>query len=173
MSGELSIRGYAEHRRSRGLPGATKASVEKALTTGRIVRTESGKIDPDQADAAWQANTTPRTAPAPGKPAVASAPGKASSAAGNDLSDYQRNRAEREYFLRKSAELEYAEEAGQLVRVEKVKSEYFRICRVVRSALEAVPGQTAPHLVGLTDIAEIQRIMRNEIRKALAGLADV
>ena len=172
---ELSIRGYAEHRARRGLKGGTKAAVEKALASARIPRTKSGKIDPVAADAAWEANTTPRPLPATDLEAASTAgppprPGRASE---EDLSDYQRNRAEREYFLRKSAELEYAEEARLLVRVEQVKAEYFRICRVARSTLEAVPAQAAPQLVGMTDVAEIQRVLREEIRTALASLADV
>lgn len=162
---ELSIRAYAEHRRGLGLPGGTKAAVEKALAAQRILRTASGKIDPVAADAAWAEHTTPRASQAPAEHAAA-APSEISS-------DYQRNRAEREYFLRKTAELEYAEEARLLTRVEDVKAEYFRLCRLTRAALEAVPAKAAPQLVGLTDLSEIQRLLREEIRKALAGLADV
>jgi hypothetical protein len=161
---ELSIRAYAEHRQQRGLPGGTKAAVEKALATGRITRTTSGKIDPAAADASWAEHTAPR----PGQ-VQADRPGPARA---TDISDYQKNRAEREYFLRKTAELEYAEEARQLVRVDDVKAEYFRLCRLVRAALEAVPAQVAPRLVGLTDQAEIQKLLREEIRTALANLSD-
>ncbi len=161
---ELSIRAYAEHRRQRGLPGGTKAAVEKALSTGRITRTESGKIDPVAADVSWAEHTTPR----PGQVQVE----RAGTVRALDISDYQKNRAEREYYLRKMAELEYAEEARQLVRVDDVKAEYFRMSRLVRAALEAVPAQVAPRLVGVTDQAEIQRLLREEIRTALASLSD-
>ena len=52
----LSIRAYARHR------GVTDTAVHKAIRSGRINALADGTIDPDQADAQWQRNTSsPRT----------------------------------------------------------------------------------------------------------------
>mgnify|MGYP001177552679 CR=1 FL=1 len=49
----LSIRGYARHR------GVSEAAVRKAISAGRIAKKADGTIDPDKADAAWQARSDP------------------------------------------------------------------------------------------------------------------
>lgn len=52
----LSIRAYARHR------GVTDTAVHKAIRSGRINALADGTIDPDQADAQWQRNTSaPKT----------------------------------------------------------------------------------------------------------------
>lgn len=49
-------REYAKWRRARGLPGGP-SGVIKAIQTGRITRGADGKIDFEQADREWAANT--------------------------------------------------------------------------------------------------------------------
>ncbi|MDD2810039.1 elements of external origin [Rhodoferax sp.] len=52
----LSIRAYARHR------GVTDTAVHKAIRSGRINPLPDGTIDPDQADAQWERNTSaPKT----------------------------------------------------------------------------------------------------------------
>ena len=52
----LSIRAYARHR------GVTDTAVHKAIRSGRIHALSDGTIDPDQADAQWERNTSaPKT----------------------------------------------------------------------------------------------------------------
>jgi hypothetical protein len=52
----LSIRAYARHR------GVTDTAVHKAIRCGRINALSDGTIDPDQADAQWERNTSsPKT----------------------------------------------------------------------------------------------------------------
>lgn len=55
-----SLRAYARHRRSEGLPGGSPAAVAKAIASGRIMRLPDGRIDWDAADAAWHRNTAER-----------------------------------------------------------------------------------------------------------------
>lgn len=57
MAEHMSGRGYAAHRRARGLTGGTHEAVRKAIATGRIIADADGRIDPDRADAAWAAFT--------------------------------------------------------------------------------------------------------------------
>lgn len=52
----LSIRAYARHR------GVTDTAVHKVIRSGRINALADGTIDPDQADAQWERNTSsPKT----------------------------------------------------------------------------------------------------------------
>ena len=53
----LSIRQYAEHRKSKGLPGQSHTAVRKAIASGRVSLGEDGKLDPERADAQWAATT--------------------------------------------------------------------------------------------------------------------
>lgn len=69
----MSQRAYARHRAERGLPGGTLRAVQKAIAAGRIQLTPDGLIDPDAADAAWEANSSSihrrhKTAAAAGDP---------------------------------------------------------------------------------------------------------
>jgi hypothetical protein len=60
MAAALSRRGYAKHRKARGLPGATDRAVRRALRTGRIALEADGTIDPARADRQWRASTPVR-----------------------------------------------------------------------------------------------------------------
>ena len=51
MSKQGSIRAYARHR------GCDEKSVRNAIKAGRITKESDGTIDPDKADAQWEANT--------------------------------------------------------------------------------------------------------------------
>lgn len=53
----LSQRGYAAHRKSKGLSGQSHTAVRKALATGRISALPDGSIDPASADRQWAAET--------------------------------------------------------------------------------------------------------------------
>ena len=53
-----SLRGYSKHR------GVSLRAVQKAIQTGRIKLTASGKIEPATADEEWDRNTAPRPAAA-------------------------------------------------------------------------------------------------------------
>ena len=79
----LSIRGYAAHRKAKGLPGGTHGAVRKAIETGRV-KLVDGKVDPDQADADWVRKTDPGKQRDAGGPThlVAKTPAVAAPAAG-------------------------------------------------------------------------------------------
>ncbi len=55
MTSRLSISAYARHR------GVSRQAVHLALRTGRIRRSADGRIDVEEADRAWLANTAPST----------------------------------------------------------------------------------------------------------------
>lgn len=156
---ELSIRGYADHRRGLGLPGGSAWAVQKALKDGRITRTKSGKIDPKVADAEWAASTDQ---------------GKQDAATAGSVPTYAASRALREAVLARRARLDYEEKAGNLVRVVEVRSEYFRIARAARDKILAVPGRLAAEMVACTDVKIAESRMDEALREALDELvADV
>jgi phage terminase Nu1 subunit (DNA packaging protein) len=152
MSG-ISSRAYAEHRRSRGLPGQTKSAVDKALADGRISRTPEGKIDPEEADAAWAANT--------GKRGIN----------GTDPTTYSKAKADREGWLAKIAELEYHQKRARLVDAEEVRRELFSRSRAIRERLLAIPARLAPGLLGVETAREMEDRLREELVSALQDLS--
>lgn len=169
----LSLRAYARHRAELGLPGKSLSSVQRALAAGRIPvvkRKSRGKlvvyIDPNAADAAWQANTRGKA----DKPAAA--PGAELPAGG---SDYQRHRADKEEVELELRRLKLAELRGQLVIREAVEREAAAIARRVRDRVLTIPARTAAMLraelkVDTTDRA-IETLMDAELRDVLRELA--
>src|SRR5690349_14173774 len=65
----MSLRAYARHRRSLGLPGATPTAVHKAVRTGRLAESlVNGRIpDAKAADAEWHRNTLAHMGPLHGR----------------------------------------------------------------------------------------------------------
>lgn len=182
----LSLRGYAESRKARGLPGGTLKAVQKAIETNRIstVADEKGraKIDAEVADIQWMQNTDPDQS-ARANPMLAPAlPGgsvdgqhaagtqQASAASGSPAE------AQRAYFeikmRRERAEMQQAEMkakqmAGELVEKAAVERAAYQAGRLLRDMLLSVPGSLAGEIAGMTDARAIEGRMRDELRSAL------
>jgi hypothetical protein len=166
----MSQRAYAKHR------GVTHGAVQKAIKSGRIPVTEGQKVDPDEADRAWAANTdeskprnsvsgTPKLAVVPSVPAPSGLSG------GVTASGYQAARAMHEGFRARTAKLEYERLTGTLISADEVKVAAFKTARGAREALLAIADRQAPVLAAITDPAEIHRILTAEIRQVLEELA--
>lgn len=173
----LSIRDYAAHRRERGLPGGSKTAVERAIKLGRITRTAAGKIDPTRADAEWAANSDPvkQAASSRQRPAPAAAESsKRRSSTGSDVaaSDYARHRARRERAMADEAELEVAVRAGELVEKAKVKAAAWKAGRQVQERMLAIPSRVAAIVAAESDPTVVENLLMQELRGALAGIAD-
>lgn len=165
----ISIRAYADSRRERGLPGGTPWAVQKALRSGRIRKNADGKIDPAQADADWDRQTSParqtadRSVDGPqGGPSLAQPAGL----------EFAQARAVRELYAARLARLEFEERQGKLVSVDQMKVEIFRKARQVRDRMMAIPGRVADQLAGETDARAIRTVLEKEIRMALEALND-
>jgi hypothetical protein len=166
----MSQRAYAKHR------GVTHRAVQKAIKSGRIPVTEGQKVDPDEADRAWAANTdesksrnsvsgTPKLAVVPPATAPSGESGYAIARG------YQASRAMHESYKAKTARLEFERLSGALVSADEVKVEAFNAARRVREALLAMPDRQAPVLAAISDPAEIHRLLTAEIRQILEELA--
>ncbi len=178
MSKGMSIREYARHRRAAGLRGGSPWGVQKALKAGRIHTDADGKIDPEQADAAWAASTDAsrgdgRAGPASASVAVSqphpAVPPPAPLPAG--APSYATSRAIREAYAARLAKITYEEKAKSLVDAARIQAEAFRRARDARDAVLAVPGRLAAILAAETNPATIEARLTEELRAALEVLA--
>jgi hypothetical protein len=74
-----------------------------------------------------------------------------------DLGLYQRSKAEREYAEAQMAMDELAKRRRQLLDARDVEETFVAVGVIRRAALGAVSKALAPSLIGLTDLAEIER----------------
>jgi len=167
---------YARHR------GCDEKAVRKAIAENRI-STIDGKIDPAVADIQWAQNTRARAGS--GRPAVAndlvegqraaqpsSAPMAPLSGAASDqpaASGYQDHRARREAADAERAEIETGKLAKRLVVRDSTERAVFDAFRQLRDAVMSTAQRSAPKVIGLGDVREIERIQADELRKAFAG----
>lgn len=166
---------YAKHR------GCSGVSVHKAVKAGRISLI-NGKIDPVVADLQWQANTRARISNAPTTSQISQAQrltsgseARTSVAAGTSApddtnDDYWKNRARREAAEASIAEMKQAEMAGNLVRIDAMKSAWASKVSAVRDALLQIPARVAPVLAAESDMDRIVEVLEDDLRKALQQL---
>lgn len=184
---------YAASRKARGLSGASRQAVFKAVDEGRITAFgPDKKIDPELADAQWLRNTRVRasqggtSAPSAGQAsppadlveaaeaAAAAAPASEAPASKSErLHDdpgYQHSRARQAAADARKAELELAELEGQLVRLDQVRAELAARLAPVREGLLQIPARLAPLLAPQSDPGRIQTLLEIEIHQVLAPL---
>jgi len=160
----------AEYARRRGVD---PTSVRDAVKGGRITLID-GKIDPVVADAQWQANTRKRVSIAGEGAAPAAAPSSPPAPppgldvdTGGGVPDYQLSRARREAAEADLAELRRAEELGDLIRTDAVRSAYSRRAAGLREALMQIPARLSPVLAAESDPAKIHDHLQAELRQVL------
>ena len=160
---------YARHR------GCSKVAVGKAVKAGRISLV-NGLIDPAVADIQWQANTRARVSQAAQPQLVldgtASTRLDAAPAEPEKKDDgYWDSRSRREAAEAERAELSLAEDKGQLIRVEAVKSALGTVFSTTRDALLQIPARLSALLAAESDPATVQNMLHTEIHQALQHLA--
>ena len=171
--------------------GVTPAAVTTAIKTGRIraaVVTQNGKelIDFDKANELWDRNTlqqppsVKQQAQAAAAAAVEAIPTPTDQQLRNliqglpedQIPDLNDSRARREHYLAEKARLEAMRGREELVPASDVKAEAFALARSVRDGMLRVADRLAPLLAATTDARETHRLLTEEIRVALRGLAD-
>ena len=156
----LSQRAYARHR------GVALSAVQKAIETGRISTQPDGRIDSEQADVAWEQNTTRHAPPITKR--------------GQDEDDvsifgasqYTKARAVREYYQAKLARIEYEERVAKLVAKNEVQVAAFDKFRQFRDHMLNIPDRVAAMVAAETEAAKCYEILTSEIRRALNEFAD-
>ena len=169
----LSKAAYARHR------GCDEKAVRKAIQEGRI-STIDGKIDPEVADIQWAKNTRARAdsgrtaAPSglgegEGPSSAPEAPGAPADGSAADQDEYRTLRTRRERSEVERSERENLKEARLLVERHAVERGAYDVVHATRDALMAVGPRAAPKCIGLADARDIERVITDEIRRALEG----
>jgi hypothetical protein len=143
--------------------------VRKAIAEKRISRAVEAKrcIDPEVADIQWAKNTRARadSRSAPAAPAVGTTQSTAQPPAA-DPAGYSDHRARREKAEADKAELEANRMAGQLMLVEPGERAVFEAFRILRDATFSACRSSAPMVLGMTDVREIQHLLEDGLRHA-------
>ena len=165
---------YARHR------GVSRQAVLKAVRAGRIRLTPEGRIDPAQADALWAANTDPirggpRTAgQARGLTLVREEPGAGTRTPADIhpmLPSLATSRAVREAYMARLARLDYEKRTGKLVDADRMRTAIFEVNRATRDRLLVIPDRLAATLAAIDVVAEVRRVLAEEIRVACEELS--
>ena len=170
----------SEYARSRG---CSPAAVTGAIKTGRIkaaVVTKDGRefLDFDKANELWERNTQQQPPPTRAAKSTPKPPTDRELQAfiqglpEDQIPDLNDSRARREHYLAEKARLEALRGRDELVPSDQVKAEAFACARAVRDALLGLADRLAPMLAATTDARECHRLLTEEHRIALRGLAD-
>lgn len=84
-----------------------------------------------------------------------------------DIFVYAEHQAKREFYRAEMARLEFEERIHQLIEVETVDAEWFRLARLVRDTIMNVPSRLAGVLASESDERKIHEILDRELRQAL------
>ena len=146
-----------EIKSNRGLAdilGVNESSIRRAEEKGRIAikRDDEGNIDVEDAKKQWQ---------------MAQNAGK-----GDVALTYQRSRASKEFYEFQIKKLEYEEMKGKLVDLATMEKEAYTAARVARDKLLSMPDRLGPHMLGKSDLQEVEDIIRKEVTAALDNLTD-
>ena len=131
-----------------------------------------GKIDPVAADAQWARNTRVRVGSRPTDDANLQLPGSAPDRRSDDGGDYWASKAKREAAEAQMAELKLAEMCGELVRADAIRSALSKNAAAMREALLQMPSRVVPLLVADPSAAAMDRILRDEVIRALRLLTE-
>lgn len=157
------------------LRGVSKASVSQAIAEGKLPKSAVKKgrgyeIDVDLADKEWRENTNPSMgAPTHSIPKGHNIDGELKPVGTETLAA---SKAKREAFLAELARLEYEQKSGELVAVDDVKKEAFKIARIVRDSILNIPDRLAAELAAETNQFRVHTRLTEELRKALEALGN-
>lgn len=79
---------------------------------------------------------------------------------------------EKETYLAALKKLEYEQKNGELILAEDVKHDAARAARIVKGAVSSWPGRTAPLLAPVSDVFEVEQILKRECDQLLNEIAD-
>lgn len=162
-----SMRAYARHR------NVSAESVSKAVEDGRIREAVVGKqgrsilIDFEKADRLWGERTEPKMPPiGSGKAAKKVDPEE------SGKETYEDARTRKARADADVAERERDALLGLYLLTEDVTAQFRALGAMHSAAREALPTQLAPQLVGKTDLGDIEKILREALRKCDERVAD-
>lgn len=178
----MTLREYARHR------GCYPRAVEVAIATGRIQRDEQGRIESDQADIDWQANTAPHRTEASrsngargqairrefeGRPPKTTPAASAATESDSpppeaktptELGAYAAARAERERHQADLAKLTLLERQGKLIPADRVRRSAEEHYRQLRDSLMGIPDRLPELTFDQRQAVELE--LRNALERA-------
>lgn len=162
----ISQSAYARRR------GVAKSAVAKAVSEGRISLID-GKIDPAVADIQWAQNTRARAdsgrTAATGGAGEGAGPSSAPDAPAAEQDEYRSLRTRRERSEVERSERDNLKEAKLLVERHSVERGTYDVVHATRDALMSVGPRAAPKCIGIADARDIERVITEEVRRALEG----
>jgi len=147
--------------------GVTPSAVSKAIAAGRLTADADGLLDPVAAAAQWQHNRRRRQR-MPKQAAVGEQDRPAPLGAAGD---YWTHKTERESAEAAMARMREREMAGELVRKVEVERALAGKLIALRESLETLADRLSALVAAEPDPAACRRIIRDEIRQALAAFA--
>lgn len=172
---EMGVREFAAHI------GKKPGYVSELKTKGRLVLTESGKIDVDASLDRIQATADPskigvverHAKERAEKQATKASPSMPDLNAAGDKSGsvYQKARAMREQYNAMLAKIEYEKSIGQLLVTTEAIGAVADGDAMIRSRLESLPNILSPRLAAESDENCIRAILTDEIEHLLGELS--
>ena len=156
--------------------GWSKPYVSKLGKQGRLVLAEDGRVNVAATEQLLQESADPsksgvadrhqrdRVEKGVSAQVSADAPPSESSAT---VYDFQKSRAQREYFLAQLAESEARKNAGELVERQAVEHAAYATGRLIRDLLLGLPKQISPALAAVSDPWQLERELTSHLRRVL------
>lgn len=178
----LNLRAYGRHRAELGLSGTSNQAVRKAIDSARLVdsvhETDKGiRIDPEVADREWAENTrgTKVREPAGGRPPGSlfegdELPAAVESDRAKEAKTLQNATIMQAIFRARLLKLDFETRDGSLVDRDSVKTEAFRLSRLLRENLFKIPPRIAPLAAVMDDVREIRELYHAELVQVLEAL---
>jgi hypothetical protein len=174
----------SEYGRQRGCTSQTvKVAIESGKLRQSVRQKANGKWEvlPDAANIEWaltRKNTTMTDILPPNAPsieAVKSAARNQSTVNNVNPDKISLFEAQRRHENAKAekAELQLAEYKGTLVNADDIKTEAFKMARMVRDGMLNIPDRVAAEFAGMTAAFDIHKRLTDEIHKALESLATI
>lgn len=147
--------------------GVSGAAFWRKVHAGKIPRDKDGSFNLEKVRAAWIANTDLSH----GRNAVNGEAKAGAKALGpEDAPAFGRVRLQREALRAALLRLEYQKRSGELISAAEVKAAAFTEARRFRDTVLAIPDRVSPVLAGIDDATEINRLLTEELTRALREL---
>ena len=166
----------SEYARVRGCTPAAVSTAFRSRINGSVVVVDGKELlDLERANELWEKNTQiqpPPTVTSEKAPSSRELQAWIQGLPEDQIPDLNDSRARREHYQAELARLEALRGREELVPADQVKAEAFARARAVRDALLGLADRLAPILAATTDARECHRLLTEEHRVALRGLAD-
>ncbi len=182
-----SLRAYAAHRKSLGLPGGSHPAVRKAIQSGRIKVSANGQIEFEQADHDWEQNSDHRqqrhvrmpgqaTRRAKDKPAenteISAAPGNQLPLPDENSESFFEAQRRHEWLKVQKEELALKVRRGELIDVAEVEQKYGTAMKTFRNRMLLLPDILGPRVAVSSDPRECVDLISREIIQLLTSFQE-